>query len=605
VLLALITGWGPGAGGAAADDLLEIHEVAPEDRVCFALYTVHDGVLKLTAQLYPLASNESIDVRLEVERDGGWEQIAETEVLYPGWTAPFRIEGWDASKDVRYRVRHGQDASFEGVIKKDPVDEDEIVVAAFTGNSPYGVHGGTIPKDDIIANLKAIEPDLLFFSGDQVYDHSRHLSHWLRFGREFGEVIGSIPTVTIPDDHDVGQANLWGEEGKKSASRAGPDGGYYMPVEYVREVQRAQTSHLPDAYDPTPVERGIGVYYTELNVGGVSFAIIEDRKFKTGPEGRVPRRGPRPDHINEPFDPKSVDLPDLQLLGERQLAFLRDWASDWIGADMKAVLSQTIFAGGAHVHGRVGGRLLADLDSNGWPPSGRARALGEMRKAFAFHLAGDQHLGTVFHHGIDDWNDAGYSFCVPSIANLYLRWWDPLEPGGNRQPGMPEHLGEHRDGFGNKLTAWAVANPSKEPNGGEVLTTRAAGFGVVRFDKKTRRITMECWPRNVDVTRPEARQYEGWPLTIHQEDNYGRKAVAYLPELKVTGAENPILQVIAEPSGEIVYTLRLNGDTHRPKVFAEGTYTIRLCDETYDKSLPGILALPPSEKKTLEIEVTQ
>jgi hypothetical protein len=296
-----------------------------------------------------------------------------------------------------------------------------------------------------------------------------------------------------------------------------------------------------------------------------------------------------------------VDLPDLQLLGERQLAFLRDWASDWIGADMKAVLSQTIFAGGAHVHGRVGGRLLADLDSNGWPPSGRARALGEMRKGFAFHLAGDQHLGTIFQHGIDDWNDAGYSFCVPSIANLYLRWWDPLEPGRNRPPGMPEHLGEHRDGFGNKLTVWAVANPSKEPNGGEVLTTRAAGFGVVRFDKKTRRITMECWPRNVDVTSPEARQYDGWPLTIHQEDNYGREAVAYLPELKITGAENPILQVLAEPSGEILYTLRLNGDTYRPKVFAEGTYTIRLYDEAYDKTLPGIAALSPTEKGTLEV----
>ena len=35
------------------------------------------------------------------------------------------------------------------------------------------------------------------------------------------------------------------------------------------------------------------------------------------------------------------------------------------GADMKAVLSQTIFCGGAHIHGKVGGRLHGDLDSNG------------------------------------------------------------------------------------------------------------------------------------------------------------------------------------------------------------------------------------------------
>ncbi len=35
-------------------------------------------------------------------------------------------------------------------------------------------------------------------------------------------------------------------------------------------VQRVQTSHLPDPFDPTPVLQGIGVYYTDLQWGGVS-----------------------------------------------------------------------------------------------------------------------------------------------------------------------------------------------------------------------------------------------------------------------------------------------------------------------------------------------
>jgi hypothetical protein len=86
---------------------------------------------------------------------------------------------------------------------------------------------------------------------------------------------------------------------------------------------------------------------------------------------------------------------------------------------------------------------------NGWPQTGRNQALAEMRKAFAVHIAGDQHLGTVMQHGIDDWDDAGYSFCVPSIANLYLRWWAPLTPGQNRQPGAPEYTGRDVDGFAN------------------------------------------------------------------------------------------------------------------------------------------------------------
>ena len=82
------------------------------------------------------------------------------------------------------------------------------------------------------------------------------------------------------------------------------------------------------------------------------------------------------------------------------------------------------------------------------------------RKAYAFHFAGDQHLATVFHHGIDEWRDSIYSFCVPSIANLYLRWWQPLEPGKNRKPGQDPILGDHVDGFDNKVTAIAVANPT-------------------------------------------------------------------------------------------------------------------------------------------------
>ena len=69
-------------------------------------------------------------------------------------------------------------------------------------------------------------------------------------------------------------------------------------------VQRQQTWHLPDPVDPAPVDRGIGVYFTRLRVGGVDFAILEDRKFKTGPAGKIPQMGPRPDHINDPnYDP--------------------------------------------------------------------------------------------------------------------------------------------------------------------------------------------------------------------------------------------------------------------------------------------------------------
>ena len=583
--------------------LLEIPAVSKDEIICFALYTVHDNILKLTAQLYPLDETDPKTVRLEVMQDGQWDQVATAEVIEPGWTAPLRVENWDMSKEVPYRVRHGQTAVYEGIIRRNPLDKDEFVVAAFTGNSIYPGHGGDIPKNDIVENMKRLKPDLLFFSGDQVYDHNRHYAYWLKFGRDFGECIRNTPTVTIPDDHDVGHPNLWGAEGKQSLVPQGHDGGYFKPVEYVKEVERAQTSHLPDPFDPTPIQRGIGVYYTALNWGGISFAIIEDRKFKTGPEGVIPKMGPRPDHVNDPdYDPKALDVAEAKLLGERQLKFLSQWAADWKDAQMKAVLSQTIFCGGAHVHGSRNNRLVADLDSNGWPQTGRNKALAEIRKAFALHIAGDQHLATIMHHGIDDWNDAMYSVCVPSIANLYLRWWDPLQPGKNRLPGMPEYTGEFEDGFDNKLTIWAVANPTPEENH-DKLTTRAAGFTIVRFNKKDREITMECWPRNKDVTDPGTKQYEGWPKTISQLDNYGRKAVAYLPTLKISGLVDPVVQVIDEADGQIVYTLRVKGQEFRPKVFGKGTYTIRVGEPgQVMKRHESVQALEPDQKDEMRVE---
>jgi hypothetical protein len=548
-----------------------------------------------------LEEGEPSTLTLEIDQGDGWRQAATASVVNPGWTAPFRVENWDMTRPARYRIRHGSQGQYDGVIQKDPTGKNDILVAAFTGNSIYPSHGGDIPKRDVVENLRKARPDLLFFSGDQVYDHDQHYAYWLKFGRDFGDVIKDTPTVTIPDDHDVGHPNLWGAGGKKSNQPNGADGGYYKPVEYVKEVERAQTSHLPDPYDPTPVQRGIGVYYTALNWGGVSFAILEDRKWKSGPQGLVPQFGPRADHVpRADVDPKVLDVPGAELLGERQLKFMREWGQDWTGVEFKCVLSQSVFAGGAHLHGTYDSRVYSDLDSNGWPQSGRNAALREMRRAFAFHIAGDQHLGTIIHHGIDDWNDASWSFCVPSIANLYLRWWAPLPPGRNRAPGMPPHLGEHLDGLGNKVTMWAVANPDPEPNG-DRLTTRAAGWGLVKFNKRDRTIRIECWPRNVDIADPAGKQYPGWPHTISQFDNYARKPVAWLPTIHVQPQIDPVLQVIEEANREIVYTVRINGNEFRPKVFAAGSYTVRVGEGSSRKEFKGVKTMPAEQTSVLKV----
>ncbi len=547
-----------------------ITRVSSDKVICFALYTVHNNILKLTAQLYRLPKEADRTVRLEIEQNGKWEKIAETNVIERGWTAPFRIENWDSTKDHKYRVAHGTNAFYTGTIRKDPINKKEIKVAAFTGNSS----GDRRLKPDIIANIKAQDPDLLFFSGDQVYDHTQHFAAWLLFGRQFGDIIKDRPTICIPDDHDVGHGNLWGDEGRL-CGKDDQDGGYKKKLKYIDEVQRAQTSHLPDPYDPTPIQRDISVYYTSLNVGGIDFAIVEDRKFKTGPKRVLPDPRPGKDDL------KAWDVPEAKILGERQLKFLKEWAADWKKAEMKCVLSQTVFAC-AH-HGRQGkARQIMDLDTNGWPQSGRNRALAIMRKAFALHICGDQHLATVIHHGIDDWNDAGYSFCVQSIVNFWPRYWDDTAEPEKKINGVLPALGEFYDNFGNKITMLAYANPDRGiPNmkhkiDPEKPKSGADGYGLVRFNKETRKITIECWPRLVDVTSEDAQQYPGWPITINQEDNYARKAKAYLPKLNIAGEDDPVIQIIDESNNEIVYTLRINGNSYQPKVFKKGLYTIKV-----------------------------
>ena len=432
-----------------------------------------------------------------------------------------------------------------------------------------------------------------------------YLYKWFLWCWAYRDLARDIPCVTIPDDHDVYQGNVWGAGGRKTDMDN--KGGYVMPADWVRMIERTQTSHLPDPYDPTPIEQGIGVYYCDMNYGRISFAVIEDRKFKSGCNGVAPpTTSGRPDHVIDPgFDPKTADVPGAKLLGDRQILFLRNWASDWREVDMKAALSQTVFAGMATHHGPGLMYLIADYDSNGWPQSGRNRALHELRRGFAFMIGGDQHLSTIVQHGIDNFNDAGWSFAVPSIANFYPRSWNPKKPGGNRTPGMPDYTGEYLDGLGNHITVWAATNPGK-PTGKQPakLHDKMPGYGIVRFNKQAQEITIECWPRYANPDNPDTGgQYDGWPKTIAMEDNYGRKAEAYLPTLRFSGILNPVVQVVSESDGEIVYTIRIKGSDYRPKVFKEGSYTIRTGEPGTEnmQELKEVHTLKTDEKKVLEL----
>ena len=534
------------------------------------------ALMKLTAQLMPIAEDESHTAALQVQKpDGSWKTISEADVVVPGWTATFRDDKWIPSVDEPYRVVYpalaanliggsslnlvGQSLGvWQGTFRKDPADKESIVVAGFTGNHNCA-HNFERPGFDFNANIwfphTAItdavayhNPDLLFFSGDQVYEGASptfpdtnpenikldYLYKWYLWCWAYRDLAKEIPCIIEPDDHDVYQGNIWGQGGRQTVSPPGDrynarpndhDGGYVHPADFVKMVERTQTSHLPDPYDPAPLEQGITSYYTDLVWGKVGIAILEDRKFKSGcnrPD--MPHSGTgRPDHFNDPaFDVADLDRPGLTLLGEKQLEFLNSFAEDWQGQEMKMAVSQTIFANMATHHGGGLQRLIADLDSNGWPQSGRNRAMQALRRGNIFHLAGDQHLATIVHHGIERHGDAVWSFCVPSVANFYPRAWAPKDDGEYTNPLPEDYTGDFYDGFGHPVTVYAATNPGKQMGVEPVrLHNGMPGYGIVRLNKTNRKITMECWPRSADPSDPEAKQYLGWPMTIQVEGNDG------------------------------------------------------------------------------------
>ncbi|WP_163379733.1 alkaline phosphatase D family protein [Cyclobacterium sp. SYSU L10401] len=614
--------------------------------ICFAQYTLHHGILKLAAQLAPVAGIPDLQLSLQTQQNGQWETLQRAIPDPLGRVAHFRQENWIAEKATPYRVKLDlplksgiKSYYYTGTIAREPGEQDQVKMAVFSCNADYG-----FPDQEVSLHSLKHQPDLAVFLGDQFYESTGgfgiqtsplekssldYLRKWYMFGWSYREIFRHIPSAFIPDDHDVYHGNVWGESGKKAPTDEGwgyaaqDQGGYKMPAEWVNMVQLTQTGHLPDPFDPSPVKQGIGTYYTDWVYGGVSFAILEDRKFKSAPKNVLPEEAMVTNGFiqNREFDIKAHYDVEAQLLGERQLEFLKHWSSDWSkGAEMKAVLSQTNFCTVATLpEGSIidsivpklpipepgeyvpGDAPTSDMDSNGWPQKGRDEALKIIRKAFALHVAGDQHLASVVHYGVDEFGDAGFAFAGPALNNLFpRRWWPPISEKQGELPGKPAYTGNFHDGFGNKMTVHAVANPRKTGQEPALIHDRSTGYGLVTFDKAQKTMKLECWPRYVDPEKQPDGQFEGWPMTIAQQDNYAKASLGTLPALDLSNYHKPIVQVIDEESGELVYGLRVREKTFRPRVFKDSKYMVKVWEEHQDSpQIFGGLALDHEQKDTV------
>ncbi len=540
-------------------DKFEEHPDQTYGPILWTQYTLHNQVLKMAAFFVPMEDEASSTAELQVKTQSGWTTLVVSEIDPLSRAASFRVENWDSGRDQEYRVLYEWKqnnrptvSTWGGTVRKDPLDKESIVLAGLTCS-----HAELFPNRFFVENLLAQDPDILYFAGDQVYETCggygivvaeteadvpraslNYLGKFWPLGLSFRELLKDRPSVMIPDDHDVYSNDLWGKSGMPMAGNLATQemrcfGGYRMHPEWVKMVEFTQMGHHPDPNDPTPIGQGIGAYYTSLDVGGVSFAIINDRKFKSAPgdvidameplfEMRGERNIPLMDMIEEEnFDTTTLDRDDLTLLGERQLDFLHEWGSD--GEKLRAVLSQSPFCQPHHL-------MVADFDSNGWPQSGRRRALEVIRDANAIMIHGDLHFSTLVQQGIDDWEDAGWSFTLPALITGVRRYWVPKVEGVNTLPGMPDYTGRYLDGWGNKITMWAVANPysfliedSYQGEGKatlDYLRNRGHGYGIVRFNKSNFSATFESWPVYGEFKGKDAHeQHPGFPKTVSLEKN--------------------------------------------------------------------------------------
>jgi hypothetical protein len=552
-------GGGPGGGRYRFQNWTlegEAFTVTPANQfgpLLWSMYSLSDSrtdegfVMKLSALTGPMGASDSHAVELMAQKDGAWKSLGEAQLDPDAWVATFRVPRWDAKQATPFKLVYCEKHTngtvtpheWAGTIKSNP-EGRPLRMAALTCQNDYG-----FPYAPVANNVLKLDPDLVLFSGDQIYEgHGgfgiirepaepailNYLRKFYQHGWAFREVMRDRPTLCLPDDHDVFQGNLWGEGGKKmnvEDAGASSNGGYIQPARMVNVVHRTNVAHHPDPYDPTPCEQDISVYYGELVYGGVGFAIIADRQWKSGPE-LVDTGSGRADHVEDAnFDCAKLDKPGLILLGERQEAFLKKWAQDWRGHTLKAVLSQTVFANVATHHGSYDGYLKADLDSGGWPQTPRQRAIAIMRDSMALHINGDQHITTLTQYGVDRQRDSNWSFCPPAIAVGYPRWWraDELKiPYKNRPKHALPDTGEYLDGLGNKAYVYAVGNPvvGKAPNRYDKAEEKGSGFGFVTFDTEKKTYAIDSYRFLVDVLDGKpTNQYPGWPVTIHQQENKG------------------------------------------------------------------------------------
>tara|TARA_B100000674_G_scaffold107486_1_gene78969 strand:- start:5257 stop:7635 length:2379 start_codon:yes stop_codon:yes gene_type:complete len=525
-------------------------------------YTNTRDSLFFTAQLMPFVPKRKDEITF------GFIEGSD-EIKYVGqfdsscYQLRFRIPLPKNFKSKKYVVRSSVPLSenphrkvFWGTVHSKPQNKRPKLMALNCNGFTF-FHSGGIEYKNVFYPYRKIKegyeiqkPDVVAFLGDQIYESRPemaiykepfcrldYLYKWSIWCYAFRDLTQDQPTIIMTDDHDVFQGNIWGNSGapaKTSSIEKIPsyygkknydtwqqdNGGYFMGKDFVNMVTRCQTSHLPYPKQKK-LDNGIINYYTDYKYGNLNFAILEDKKFKSPPSQNkfkvyngfaIEKNITAEDYHNDEFT----------LLGKKQLNFLKTWSGQLKKKkEFRIILTQSAYASLTTVQidytplkdrpaTKDSGpqKVSPDMDTNGWPKTGRDKALEALQDSSILFISGDQHMGAVID--VFDSSNTNYTFySVPAIANTWPRMWWPDDDGSNNN--YP--LGKYTDAFGNKINVRAVANPNPNAPNPNSINRKSPGFGIVEFKKKGHKAFIHAYPLHFN-TSSTFQEFKGWPLEI-------------------------------------------------------------------------------------------
>ncbi|MEC8473109.1 MAG: hypothetical protein VXZ38_00540, partial [Planctomycetota bacterium] len=108
---------------------------------------------------------EKVELWIRDPADTDWEHLQTCEADHLTATALFELPNWPRHTEKKFRVTTGQ-AQWEGTFRAEPKTHDGLRLAGLSCHKDIGW-----PWTEAIAEVISHDPDMVFFSGDQIYEN--------------------------------------------------------------------------------------------------------------------------------------------------------------------------------------------------------------------------------------------------------------------------------------------------------------------------------------------------------------------------------------------------------------------------------------------------